>query len=347
MGLEILSYRNVIKDIQQGIRKPIYVLYGSQTFLIEEMIKFMVEKWIDESSRDFNITSLSLAEEPLERLMMDAETYPFMSKHRLCIGTNALFLTGSKLPGKLEHNTDMLTDYINNPPDFTSLIFTVMTEKLDERKKIVKLLQEKGEVVPFLPFKDIELQQWISRRAKTHKAEIAPEAVQLLQDNVGDQLQLLDQELKKCSVFVGENGTITADVIRNLVVFSIEQNIFVLIEEVAKLRIEEALRILYDLLRNKEEPIKIISLLARQFRNMLLVKDLTSRGYTSGQIASTLKLHPYAVKIATGQATIFQEPQLRTILQRLATLDYEMKSGQVDKVLGLEMFILSLKQYGH
>lgn len=72
------------------------------------------------------------------------------------------------------------------------------------------------------------------------------------------------------------------------------------------------------------------------------MKTLSSQGYTQQQIASQIGLHPYAVKIAGEQARKFETVRLERILNRLAQLDYEMKTGAVDKVLGLELFLLRL-----
>ncbi|MNI82035.1 DNA polymerase III subunit delta [compost metagenome] len=75
---------------------------------------------------------------------------------------------------------------------------------------------------------------------------------------------------------------------------------------------------------------------------MLQVKDLARQSYSQQQIASQLALHPYAVKIAGEQARKFEEAQLKSIIHDLAQLDYKMKSGGIDKVLGLELFLLKL-----
>jgi len=114
------------------------------------------------------------------------------------------------------------------------------------------------------------------------------------------------------------------------------------VEHIVQLKLDKAFTILADLFRRKEEPIKIMALIARQFRIMYQVKDMQQQGYSQQQIATQLSLHPYAVKVAAGQCNRFEAAQLASILNQLADLDYQMKSGKIDKSLGLEMFLLKL-----
>jgi DNA polymerase-3 subunit delta len=75
---------------------------------------------------------------------------------------------------------------------------------------------------------------------------------------------------------------------------------------------------------------------------MLQVKELGKQGYSHPQMASQIGLHPFAVKVAEGQAKKYDTAKLGQILSQLADLDYQMKSGRIDKVLGLELFLLKL-----
>ena len=155
-------------------------------------------------------------------------------------------------------------------------------------------------------------------------------------------LMILNQELKKISTYVGEGGQVSPDIIRLLVPRTLEQNIFELIDNVIHRRSSEALRIFYDLLKNNEEPIKILSLLVNQFRLILQVKELSGTGYGQQQIANTVKVHPFRVKLALQQAKLFTSDELANILLELAEADYQMKTGKKDKQLVLELFLLKL-----
>jgi DNA polymerase-3 subunit delta len=152
----------------------------------------------------------------------------------------------------------------------------------------------------------------------------------------------ISQELSKLSTYTGEGGTITADTVSSLVARTLEQNIFELIEKVVRKDRANAMQIFYDLLKANEEPIKILSLLINQFRLLLQAKELAALGYGQQQIAGNLKVHPFRVKLALGQAQLFQSSELTAIMNELAEADYVMKTGKMDKKLTIELFLLKL-----
>lgn len=330
---------SAVREIRQKQYAPVYVLYGPESFLAEEFLSLAKREMIAPEFSDLNVSVYDCTECSLGDILQDAETLPFMGEHRLVIARQAYFLTGSKPLTKVESNPDALLDYLQNPPAYTSLILHTEAEKLDERKKLVKTLQQKAKVIPFMPLKDAELYGWVERQAGKYKATIRREQAMKLVERAGSELRLLDKELEKLALFVGEGGAITDQVIEELVARTLEQDVFALIEQVASGRLDRALRMLYDSLKTGEEPIKLLALLARQFRMLLQVRQLAPRGYSQQQIAGMIKMHPFAVKKALEQARYFSEESLKKLLLMLAEDDFRMKSGQVDKRLALELFI--------
>ncbi len=206
----------------------------------------------------------------------------------------------------------------------------------------MKSLKEADATVPFLSLTPNQLTHWVKVQADQAHVEMTDEAVEQIILYTGGSLQILAGELDKCFLYVGENGRLTPGLIDDLVVRSTEQNVFILIEDIVQMNLTRAFGIFHDLLKQKEEPIKIVSLIARQFRIILQVKELLSQSYSHQQIASQLGVHPYGVKVAAAQGGRYTMDKLYTILSQIADLDYGMKTGQTDKVAGLEMFLLRL-----
>lgn len=340
-----MSYKKTLKEISEGRVKSIYVCCGQETYLVQQFIDGIITRLIDPIHKDFAISKYDLTNTSIQSVIEDVETLPFMVPKKIVIAQNAAFLTGAKEGTKalkIEHDIERLLDYIQLPVDYCILILTVQADKMDERKKLVKWLKELGCVISFQPLSMDDLSIWISVMAKKYKCTMDTKAIQSLIMNAGTNLERLASEIEKISLFMGSQSEITTEIIDRLVARNLEQNVFKMIEEIANLRLREALAIFYDLIRQREEPIKIMMLIARQFRIMLQVKSLGNKGYSQQQMATQLKIHPYVVKLAAEQGTRFDEKHLNSILNQLADLDYAMKTGRVEKVMGLELFLLKL-----
>lgn len=322
--------------------QPICLCYGTERFLLDQYVADRIGKLIPPDLRQLAVSRYDLKETPLDLVLDDAETAPFLTAHKVVVADHAFFFTGAKDTGKVGHDTERLRNYLVRPAAETLLIFIVEADKLDERKKIVKMMKDNRWIAHFPPLSPNELVRWLEDRARQHSVELAPGAAERLLMSVGYRLQSLAKELEKLSLYAGRGGTVTAETIAELVEPDAEQNVFLLVEEIVNGRLDQALRILERLLKQREEPIKIVALLARQFRLILQVNHLRQTGLSDRQIAGRLGVHPYPVKLAAEQGRTYDEAQLVRLLGRLADLDYAMKSGQIDKIAGLELALLEI-----
>jgi len=258
----------------------------------------------------------------------------------ILVKDQTIFAAGKE--GKLEHRTDTVLQYIESPNETSILVFLVQADKLDERKKTVKAAKAAGVVLAFQPFSADELIQWVKNRANKLDAHMDDAAVEALLNSAGTGLQTLSAELEKLSLYAGKGGTIDVETVNKLITKSTEQNVFQLVEDVIRKRADRAINTLHELIKQKEEPIKITALIIRQLRIMLQVKELTGQSFSQQQAASQLGLHPYAVKVAAEQARSHDAASLAAWLAEAAELDYEMKTGRVEKTLGLELLIMRM-----
>ncbi|MFS0635812.1 DNA polymerase III subunit delta [Mesobacillus foraminis] len=333
---------DIWKQINRNKIESIYLLYGKESFLINETRQLLINKILNEEEMDFNYSTYDLEETPIEVALEDAETFPFMGEKRLIILQNPVFLTSEKSKGKVEHNLSKLESYLAEPAPYSTVVFTAPYEKLDERKKITKELKRKAVIGEAKRLSEPELKNWIKDRAIGNGAEIGEDAIELIVTLSGTNLFMLTSEIDKLVLYAGDARKINAEMVDKLVARSLEQNIFTLIDKVVHRKIEEALRIYYDLLKQNEEPIKILSLIAGQFRLLYQVKELARRGYGQQQIAGYLKIHPFRVKLAAGQAKYFSDEELTNTIQLIADADFQMKTGGMKKELLIEMILFQL-----
>lgn len=338
------ALHEIHKKIKQNKIAPVYVLYGQEEFLIEETVNLIINSVLSNEEKEFNLSLFDMNEVPIDIAIEDAETLPFMGDKRVVIIKDPVFFTGNKDKTKVEHDLKRLEQYLEMPSPDAIVIFTGNYDKLDERKKIVKLLKKNGEVLQASIMDEKAIHTWIKNKVMETDKEIDDEAIGLLLQLVGPKLMLLANEIEKLVLYIGEDTMIDSSAIRNLVPRTLEQNVFALIDMIVKRRSEDALLFFYDLLEQKEEPIKILSLVAGQFRLIYQVKELYKRGYGQNQTGTYLKVHPYRVKLAGDQAAKFSEEELQKIMNDLAEIDYKMKTGKMDKKLLIELFILQLNK---
>ncbi|MDX8359525.1 DNA polymerase III subunit delta [Cytobacillus sp. IB215316] len=336
---------DIWRKIKQENINNLYLLYGKETYLLNETKKLLISHGLKNEEIEFNLSTYNLEETPIEAGIEDAETYPFFGDKKIVIFNNPTFLTSEK--SKIEHDLKKLETFINQPADFSIIVFYAPYEKLDERKKLTKLLKKKAELLVANTLTEQELQKWIVERAESFQVLIQNEAVEEMLRLVGTNLMLLTTEIDKLALYVGPGGNISHETVTLLVARTLEQNIFTLIDFIVQRKPAEAMQILFDLIEQKEEPIKILSLVSNQFRLIYQVKELARQGYNQQKISSIIKVHPYRVKLAAGQAKLFGDQELKGIIGQLAEADYDMKVGNVDKQLILELFIMSLQEQIH
>lgn len=331
-----------LEELKKKEPYPVYLLYGTESFLIEETVRWMKKNWMPADDPFGNFISFDLEETPVQALVQEAETLPFFGDRRMIVGHHAHFLTTGKNPTGIQHDADSLLKYLEDPLPSSIIVMTVYSEQLDKRKKVVKALQKKAFTLSFPPLKGKELMDWIQERFTKQQVTIDPSALKELVLLVGEDLQLLNQECTKLITYVGKGGMVTRQTVSELVPRTLEHNIFKLTEKMAERKIDQAFMVWQDLLFQKEEPIRILALMIRQIRLMLQVKTLAKKGMSEKEMARFLKVHPYPVKLALKNGAKFSESQLRQFLISAIGTDQDIKSGKADKEMAVEQLLFSI-----
>ena len=155
-------------------------------------------------------------------------------------------------------------------------------------------------------------------------------------------MDIITNEIEKIKTYKGDNLEITENDINEMTVKNIDMDIFKLIDNILNKNKEQAIECLEEMMKYGEEPLALIIMLANQFRIMYQAKMLVKKGYSERDIASLLDIHEYRVKKALEKARMYSESIILDNLEKLANLDYDIKSGNIDKNIGLELFLLNL-----
>ena len=304
----------------------VYLLYGLKDFQINEEIKNLTK-----NQNDMNISRYDLNNTPLKDAIDDAETYSMFAETKTVIVENASMFT--TLTSK---DSDIVENYLNNINKSTNLIFTSHTEKIDTRKKITKLIKKVGIVKEY----NEEISPLNLTKNLLKDYDISEKTINLFLDRVGNNPLIIQNEINKIKIYKNKDKNITDKDIINLTNKNIDIDIFKLIDYIVQKNKEKAIELYYEMLKINEEPIKIIVILANQFRIMYQSKELLKKGYSEKDIASILKIHPYRVKLAIQNSRNYSSKTLLEYLNNLADIDIGIKTGKLNKDLALELFIL-------
>ena len=306
-----------------------YLLYGTNDYLINQEIEKLKEK---NNITDNDVTRYDYTETLIKDIIDDATLVPLFSNKKMIIVDNStIFESTSK-----KEDTVVLEKYLSSTNDFTILIFIDKVDKLDERKKIYKLLRDNNSVIEC---NTLNINNLVKEKFESYK--IDSNTITKFINRVGTNPYNLINEIEKLKIFKINEKVITDEDIK-FASKNIEDNIFDLINYIVNKNSEKVIDIYHDLLSRGSEPIAILVLIANQFRIILQSKLLYYKGYTEKDIASTLSIHPYRVKLAIQNSRNYSNELLIEYIDKLATLDYEIKSDEKDADTGLELFLLGI-----
>ena len=307
----------------------IYLLYGKNDYLINNEIKKIKDK---NSITNDDISNYDLNEINIKIILDDAISLPLFSEKKLIIVDNCtLFDTTSK-----KEDVSVLEEYLLNPNSSTILILINHNEKLDERKKIFKILKENKSLIEC---NEININKLVKDNFDGY--EISQNTINKFINRVGNNPYNLINEIEKLKIYkINDKKIIDEDIL--FASKNIEDNIFDLIDYIINKNYDKTIEIYNDLLNKNSEAIAVLIIIANQFRLMFQSKNLYMKGMSEKDIASSLEVHPYRVKLAIEKSRNYSIDVLLKYIESLADLDYEIKSGLKEAESALELFLLGM-----
>jgi DNA polymerase-3 subunit delta len=213
------------------------------------------------------------------------QTLPFFGREKLVWLKNVNFLADT-VTGRSAAVQDALEDLkeflSRGLPD--GVRFLLSASEVDKRRSFYKSLGKFAKVEQFDridPTKsgwEEEVQAVAYRLAGELDLKFEPEALEIFVRLAGADGRQLRNELEKIDLYVGEKGTITAEVVRALVAKSTSGVIWELSTCISKRQLGESLALLDQLIFQGETPIGILyAAIIPTVRNLLVTKDLLLR----------------------------------------------------------------------
>lgn len=322
----------------------LFFLYGEDDYRSSLKLQQIKDKFIKEvDPSGYNVVNI---ENPgIENLSKEFSQIGFLANKKLVIIRGifqqkinkefADFLIENIFKLQSEQDDNILVFYENNSPN-------PKKEPLSgEKLRIWKSLEQLKYKWEFEKLPDFKLVKWIIDEFKEVGKTIDKKDAEEFLGLIGSDSFALSNEIQKTA----EHSTterITRDEMKQIISPIINENMFLFTEKLAEKKKTEAIKLLNEQMSLGTSVQQLLSMIIRQYRNLLQIKSAQENGITSVNLAKHLSLHPFVVKKSIGQANLYSLSELKEIYRKLLELDIKAKSSKLKPKTILNLFFLSV-----
>lgn len=324
----------------------VYFFHGPEDYLIEEEIQKLLDRTLSQKERGFNFHLFNGEEHSSQEIVQTAQTLPMFSQHRFVLVREADRMD--------EEKVEPLIEYIKKPSDSTCLVLHGQT--MGPWKKYRKEIEKAGKVIEHSRLKGQGLISWMKDRIAEKGKTLSHEAADYLVEVVGDHLYDLDNAMEKAFLTVGTKRRIELTDVEEVTTEVKISTVFDLTDAIGHQDLEKALGILEKALESKAiffrkeqegskfaDPIPfLLSMMAKQYWSMLVIKQMSSRRQDAGEIAKELGTSPWNIKKLMDQGRSFSEASLHEGIFKCHQTDLAIKRSGGPKDLLMEKLVIDL-----
>jgi len=330
---EPMDPEQAIKEIEKGVIRPLYVLYGEEYYYTHAIMSALRLRVAGESDAGMCLSEYDGAKVTAAQVLDDLRTLTFFGGTRLVIVENA--------DAFLRDNKEVLGKYGKSPTKVGCLAL-VCEKKPDARFVFAKAVEKSGAMVSCTAPKAGRLVPWVRKRARELGSTISGSAAQLLIEIVGADLAQLDSHLRTLVTYVGDKGEITDRDVARTVEEEKTVPIWDLMDGVAAKNGKMALEALDRLLPRAGMEAARLSQIGTALLNLLRVKKMVERFGDEAKVAQALNMHPFVVKKNIRYARKFSRQELGEDIRKAFEADVMIKSHRMARRLAVEKLIAEL-----
>jgi len=246
---------------------PVYVLHGSDAYLLDAHRKDIYDRVVGDADPQVCASSFDGSAD-LADVLDELRTVPFLAPRRL--------VTVRDADAFVSAHREALERFLQSPPSAATLLLLV--SRWDLRTRLAKLVAKIGQLLDCSVPEGGNLARWLTRAAARRDKQIAPDAAELMAEWVGRNLAVLDGEMEKLSLYVGDRPAITIEDVCAVVTASAGPAAFDLTNAITGGDPAAALKALGGMLRTRGDEFKTLGLIAWHLRRALLAKELLEAG---------------------------------------------------------------------
>ncbi len=327
-----------MKELKNHIKnkdyKTTYLFYGEESYLIKTYKDIVIKKALDGADLNMNVDYFEGKSCSVDKIIDACQTMPFFSEKRLVILQDTkLLVTGRK------DDAERMANFIKDIPPSTILIFD--EAEIDKRGKLYKKINELGRCVEFKPLTESELIRWVKKIFNERGKDISGQEIMYFLGTIEDSMEAILNEAEKLASYTGSRAVITKQDIDDICSKSLNSRIFEMIDAIGMKNSAKAMEIYSNLLLLKEQPIMILSLIARQFRLMYKSLVLSKEGKSADEAARALNEKSFVIKKCLEQGRNFSQGALKKAVDDCLKADIGIKTGKIGDKLAVEVLILT------
>lgn len=306
------------------------LLHGDERFLIDERARLTLDEWKKSLVSDFGFEALEGQGLTVARLQDAIMQAPFLDPHRV------VFVRMVQA-----NRAETLAPAVGEIPPTTRLIITVHG-RVGPGNKLVKAFAAAGGSVEEMPrLRGRTLSDWAAKRAHETFGLPASVAAQVVRASPPD-LSVIDSELTKLAAYKASGAALTTEAIHELLAGGREDEVFRLTDNLLPEPTPQALEVARNLVRSGIQPTSIAYRMARHIALVLEVKARQERGESLQQVQEDMAEHSFVLQKAYDAAQHARSDRLERSLRAIRDYEWEVKSGQVDAELGLDVLLTRL-----
>ena len=320
--------KSILEDIKTQNFKQAYLLYGEEAYLKHQYKNKLKNALLPEDDT-MNFSRFEGKGTEIPKVIDLAETMPFFADRRVILLENT---------GFFKNKADALADYMGSLPDYLVLIF--VEEEVDKRNRMYKAVQKQGRAVEFARQDEKTLMTWVLGMMKKEGKKITRQDMEDFLEKTGTDMGNIRMELEKLISYTVGRDVVTAADIQAVCTTQTTNKIFDMVRAVTEKNQKRALDLYYDLLTLREPPMRILFLLAKQFRQICLTKKMSQEGLSQTEIASKLGVPSFVVRNLASCARSYTVEELENAVRDFVDAEEAVKTGTLGDVLSVELLIV-------
>lgn len=307
----------------------IYVFLGNEINIIKKKIDSLVDELKIDNIIKYDYDSVSI-----DDILNEINYVDLFNEKKLLIVSNFTF---KKIKDKEEK---ALSNYINHMND-NVIILKCIDEKLDTKKELIKLVNDKCKVIELKKMDYKTLHEYVTKIFSDNNKRITYNQIKNILSLCENDTDSVLNEVNKLLLYKMDSDTITDEDIENVISKNSEKEMFKLNDAVMAHNIPNMLESTKTLISSGVDEVVIIDYLSKQFRTLYQIKVM-SKDTGIQTITSRLSLNPFVTKKMLDVVGKFSEEKLLNIIYKLSDADISIKVEGLDKSKVLENFYLSI-----